>query len=104
MCVGVDPTLLNKVRDPYFLDRAAQTYKDVATSIQSYGPWAGAWVGEAGGAYNSGGRDVSHAFADGFWSVYIYTYNVCVCVCVFTQKNAFPICMIFLSNAGIWIS
>ncbi|KAL6186782.1 hypothetical protein ACLB2K_042901 [Fragaria x ananassa] len=25
------------------------------------------WVGEAGGAYNSGGKDVSHTFVNGFW-------------------------------------
>ncbi|KAL0385961.1 UNVERIFIED_CONTAM: Heparanase-like protein 2 [Sesamum radiatum] len=28
---------------------------------------SGAWVGEAGGAYNSGGKDVSHTFVNGFW-------------------------------------
>ncbi|KAG8383050.1 hypothetical protein BUALT_Bualt05G0144200 [Buddleja alternifolia] len=64
---GVDPTLINKVQDPYFLDRIAQTYKDISNSIESFGPWAGAWVGEAGGAYRGGSKDVSHAFVDGFW-------------------------------------
>lgn len=69
MCVGVDPTLINKVQDPNFLDQIAQTYKDISTSIQLYGPWSRAWVGEAGGAYNSGGKYVSHSFVDGFWFV-----------------------------------
>ncbi|KAL7163783.1 hypothetical protein ACSBR2_039831 [Camellia fascicularis] len=64
---GVDSDLIYKVQDPYFLDQIAQTYKDVSTTINLFGPWAGAWVGEAGGAYNSGGKDVSHTFADGFW-------------------------------------
>lgn len=64
---GVDPDLIYKVQDPYFLDQIAQTYKDVSTSVKQFGPWTGAWVGEAGGAYNSGGKDVSHTFADGFW-------------------------------------
>ncbi|KAH6769554.1 glucuronidase 2 [Perilla frutescens var. hirtella] len=64
---GVDPTLINKIQDPYFLDEVAQTYKDVSTSVELFGPWAGAWVGESGGAYNSGGRDVSHSFVNGFW-------------------------------------
>ncbi|KAG8383051.1 hypothetical protein BUALT_Bualt05G0144300 [Buddleja alternifolia] len=64
---GVDPTLINKVQDPYFLDQISQTYKVISNSIESFGPWAGAWVGEAGGAYNSGGKDVSHTFVDGFW-------------------------------------
>lgn len=31
------------------------------------GPWASAWVGESGGAYNSGGPNVSNAFVDSFW-------------------------------------
>ncbi|XP_057949309.1 heparanase-like protein 2 [Malania oleifera] len=64
---GVDPTLINKVQDPYFLDQVAQTYKDVSTTIKWFGPWSEAWIGEAGGAYNSGGRYVSHTFVDGFW-------------------------------------
>ncbi|KAI3452890.1 hypothetical protein Pfo_009553 [Paulownia fortunei] len=64
---GVDPTLIYKVQDPYFLDQIAQTYKDISTSIKLFGPWTGAWVGEAGGAYNSGGKEVSHSFVDGFW-------------------------------------
>ncbi|KAK6945859.1 Glycoside hydrolase, family 79 [Dillenia turbinata] len=64
---GVDPTLINKLQDPYFLDQIAQTHEDVHTSIKSFGPWANAWVGEAGGAYNSGGKDISHTFVNGFW-------------------------------------
>ncbi|KAL3511069.1 hypothetical protein ACH5RR_030470 [Cinchona calisaya] len=64
---GVDKTLINKIRDPYFLDQVAQTYKDASRSVDLFGPWSGAWVGEAGGAYNSGGKDVSHTFANGFW-------------------------------------
>ncbi|XP_057810770.1 heparanase-like protein 2 isoform X2 [Salvia miltiorrhiza] len=64
---GVDPTLIKKVQDPSFLDQIAETYRGVAASIEVHGPWAGAWVGEAGGAYNSGGRYVSHSFVDGFW-------------------------------------
>lgn len=67
ICAGVDPDLIYKVQDPYFLDQIAQTYKDVSTSVKLFGPWTGAWVGESGGAYNSGGKDVSHTFADGFW-------------------------------------
>ncbi|KAJ1389828.1 Glycoside hydrolase, family 79 [Sesbania bispinosa] len=66
---GVDPELINKVQDPYFLSQIAQTFKDVAEAVKEFTPWAGAWVGESGGAYNSGGKDVSHTFANGFWSV-----------------------------------
>lgn len=31
------------------------------------GPWASAWVGEAGGAFNSGGKNVSDTFINSFW-------------------------------------
>ncbi|XP_063937829.1 heparanase-like protein 2 [Daucus carota subsp. sativus] len=64
---GVDANLINKVQDPYFLDEIAQTFKDVSESVKLYGPWSGAWVGESGGAYNSGGKHVSNTFANGFW-------------------------------------
>lgn len=64
---GVDPNLINKVQDPSFLDQIAQTYRDISGSIKQHGPWSRAWVGEAGGAYNSGGKYVSHSFVDGFW-------------------------------------
>ncbi|KAJ7953888.1 Heparanase-like protein [Quillaja saponaria] len=64
---GVDKTLIDKVQDPYFLDQVAQTYRDISKTVEEFGPWSGAWVGEAGGAYNSGGKDVSHTFANGFW-------------------------------------
>eukprot|EP00257_Ricinus_communis_P023749 XP_015583816.1 heparanase-like protein 1 [Ricinus communis] len=64
---GVDKALINKIQDPYFLDQIAQTFKDVSDSVRQFGPWSGPWVGESGGAYNSGGKDVSHTFANGFW-------------------------------------
>ncbi|CAI0394319.1 unnamed protein product [Linum tenue] len=64
---GVDPNLIHKVQDPYFLDEVAQTFKDVQDVVDRSGTGAAAWVGESGGAFNSGGRDVSHTFANGFW-------------------------------------
>ncbi|RZC58538.1 hypothetical protein C5167_005841 [Papaver somniferum] len=53
---GVNPNLIHYIRDPLFLDKVAQTYKDLETTLQRFGPWASAWVGESGGAYNSGGK------------------------------------------------
>nr|KYP36191.1 Heparanase-like protein 2 [Cajanus cajan] len=35
--------------------------------LKVFTPWAAPWVGEAGGAYNSGSKDVSHTFVNGFW-------------------------------------
>ncbi|XP_054824806.1 heparanase-like protein 1 [Prosopis cineraria] len=64
---GVDKNLINKVQDPFFLSQVTQTFKDVSTSVKDYAPWAQPWVGESGGAYNSGGKNVSHTFANGFW-------------------------------------
>ncbi|KAK7274916.1 hypothetical protein RIF29_16017 [Crotalaria pallida] len=66
---GVDSNLIKKVQDPFYLSQVTQVFKDVATAVKTYTPWAGAWVGESGGAYNSGGKDVSHTFANGFWSL-----------------------------------
>ncbi|KAJ9187423.1 hypothetical protein P3X46_002879 [Hevea brasiliensis] len=64
---GDDPTLIEKVHDPHFLDQIAQVYGYISSTIKKFGPWTGAWVGEGGGAYNSGSKIVSHSFADGFW-------------------------------------
>ncbi|KAI4328518.1 hypothetical protein L6164_020866 [Bauhinia variegata] len=64
---GVDTNLINRVQDPFYLSQIAKTFKGVATAVKEFAPWAGPWVGESGGAYNSGGKDVSHTFANGFW-------------------------------------
>ncbi|XP_038678937.1 heparanase-like protein 2 [Tripterygium wilfordii] len=64
---GVDKDLIYRIQDPFFLSQIAQTYRDLSKLIEEFGPWSAAWVGEAGGAYNSGGKDVSHTFANGFW-------------------------------------
>ncbi|KOM53128.1 hypothetical protein LR48_Vigan09g178700 [Vigna angularis] len=64
---GNDKDLINKIQDPYYLSKVAQTFKDVSESVNVFTPRAGAWVGESGGAYNSGGKDVSNTFVDGFW-------------------------------------
>ncbi|KAF1889608.1 hypothetical protein Lal_00024935 [Lupinus albus] len=64
---GVDKDLIKKVQDPFYLSQAAQLFKYVSETVKTYTPWAGAWVGESGGAYNSGGKDVSHTFVNGFW-------------------------------------
>ncbi|XP_077211030.1 heparanase-like protein 1 [Tasmannia lanceolata] len=64
---GVDPNLIYKIQDPNYLDQIAQTYKDIEVTLSSVAPWSSPWVGESGGAYNSGGKNVSHAFVDSFW-------------------------------------
>jgi len=42
-------------------------FGNLSETIQTYGPWSSAWVGEAGGAYNSGGNHVSNTFLNSFW-------------------------------------
>ncbi|VVB13642.1 unnamed protein product [Arabis nemorensis] len=64
---GNDPQLVKKIMDPSYLSKVAETFKNVNRTIREHGPWASAWVGESGGAYNSGGRHVSDTFIDSFW-------------------------------------
>lgn len=64
---GVDPNLVNKILDPHYLSKVTETFSGLAQIIQQNGPWASAWVGESGGAYNSGGRHVSNTFVNSFW-------------------------------------
>ncbi|XP_022728465.1 heparanase-like protein 1 [Durio zibethinus] len=64
---GVDPKLVSKILDPNHLSKAADTFSNLTHLIRRHGPWASAWVGESGGAYNSGGRHVSDTFVNSFW-------------------------------------
>lgn len=68
ICIsGDDPKLVSKILDPQFLSRVSRTFGNLSQTIQKNGPWASAWVGESGGAYNSGGRHVSNTFVNSFW-------------------------------------
>ncbi|XP_020216704.1 heparanase-like protein 2 [Cajanus cajan] len=64
---GDDKNLIHKIQNPFYLSKVAQTFKDVSVAVNEYSPSAGAWVGESGGSYNSGGKDVSNTFVNGFW-------------------------------------
>ncbi|KAK8684464.1 hypothetical protein V6N13_040491 [Hibiscus sabdariffa] len=64
---GVDPKLVSKILDPNYLNKVANTFINLENVIQKHGPWASAWVGESGGAYNSGGPHVSDTFVNSFW-------------------------------------
>ncbi|KAG6409473.1 hypothetical protein SASPL_127513 [Salvia splendens] len=64
---GVDEHLIEKILDPSYLDGEAQTFKDLQSIVKSSGSGAVAWVGEAGGAYNSGRNLVTNAFVFSFW-------------------------------------
>lgn len=66
---GSDINLINKILSPEYLNQISDTFQNLSRTIQANGPWASAWVGEAGGAYNSGGDHVSNSFINSFWYV-----------------------------------
>ncbi|KAL4326278.1 hypothetical protein GQ457_11G029480 [Hibiscus cannabinus] len=64
---GDDPNLTGKILDPFYLNQVSQTYKGVLDVVKKFKPQSGAWVSETGGAFNSGSKDLSRTFVDGFW-------------------------------------
>ncbi|KAL9243259.1 hypothetical protein vseg_017168 [Gypsophila vaccaria] len=64
---GNDPKLVSKILNSTYLSRASDTFEAVDKTVETSGPWAHAWIGESGGAYNSGGRLVSNTFVNSFW-------------------------------------
>ncbi|OAY67589.1 Heparanase-like protein 2 [Ananas comosus] len=66
---GVDRKLIYKIQNPHYLSRIASTYRHFSATIRNFGPWSAAWVSESGGAYNSGGKEVSNTFVNMlYWS------------------------------------
>ncbi|XP_057433201.1 heparanase-like protein 3 [Lotus japonicus] len=64
---GVDEHLEERILNPASLDGIASTFKDLKSVLQSTATSATAWVGESGGAYNSGRHLVSDTFLYSFW-------------------------------------
>lgn len=58
---------MSKILDPLYLSQVSHTYKGVLNVVNKFRPQSGAWVSESGGAFNSGSKDVSPTFVDGFW-------------------------------------
>lgn len=64
---GVDRHLVDKILDPSYLDGEADTFRSIQNTLKSSATSATSWVGEAGGAYNSGRNRVSNRFVYSFW-------------------------------------
>ncbi|KAM0969291.1 hypothetical protein COP2_017951 [Malus domestica] len=64
---GVDQHLIEKILDPSVLDGISSTFRNLRGILKGSTTSAAAWVGEAGGAYNSGRNLVSNTFVYSFW-------------------------------------
>ncbi|KAJ6296265.1 hypothetical protein OIU78_024166 [Salix suchowensis] len=64
---GVDSHLIEKILNPSYLDGEAKTFNNLQSILKSSATPAVAWVGESGGAYNSGRNLVTNAFVFSFW-------------------------------------
>ena len=68
---GVDEAAETKSMDPEYLDQQKQAGKNVLTTVQDATPEGVSqpeiWMGEAGGAYNSGRPGTTDSFHSSFW-------------------------------------
>ncbi|KAL0403851.1 UNVERIFIED_CONTAM: Heparanase-like protein 3, partial [Sesamum radiatum] len=64
---GRNERLINRILNPSVLDGGADVFKALEGVLWSSGTSAAAWVGESGGAYNSGHDRVTNAFVFSFW-------------------------------------
>ena len=64
---GRDTNLIEKFLNPSVLDGMVSIFSNLQGILKSTGTSTVAWVGEAGGAYNSGHHLVTDAFVFSFW-------------------------------------
>ncbi|XP_076951575.1 heparanase-like protein 3 [Bidens hawaiensis] len=64
---GDDNRLIEKILNPSYLNGGSQPFRDLQNILKQSGTSTVAWVGEAGGAYNSGRNQVTNTFVNSFW-------------------------------------
>ncbi|KAL8497804.1 hypothetical protein ACS0TY_021223 [Phlomoides rotata] len=64
---GSDEHLIHRILDPSVLDNGANVFRNLHNIVRTSPNTASAWVGESGGAYNSGRNGVTNAFVFSFW-------------------------------------
>lgn len=64
---GRDEHLIEKILNATYLDGEISTFSGLQSTIENSDTSVRAWVGEAGGAYNSGRNLVSNSFVFSFW-------------------------------------
>lgn len=64
---GSDEHLMDRILNPSILDSGGDDFPRLQSIVNSSGTSAVAWVGESGGAYNSGRDKVTNAFVFSFW-------------------------------------
>ncbi|KAI3446844.1 hypothetical protein Pfo_003509 [Paulownia fortunei] len=64
---GSDEHLIDRILNPSVLDSGADVFRNLHNIVRTSTNSAAAWVGEAGGAYNSGRNKVTNAFVFSFW-------------------------------------
>ncbi|XP_050364245.1 heparanase-like protein 3 isoform X2 [Argentina anserina] len=64
---GSATDLVDKILNPSVLDGISKTFRDLQMLLKHSNIPAVAWVGESGGAYNSGRNLVTNAFVFSFW-------------------------------------
>ncbi|GAA0185682.1 hypothetical protein LIER_32970 [Lithospermum erythrorhizon] len=65
--IGSDDHLIEKILNPNYPQGASDTFRDLQNVIKRSNTSAVAWVGEAGGAWNSGQNLVTNSFVFSFW-------------------------------------
>lgn len=60
---------MEKILNPQYLNNEVGSFQATKDILESTAPSTQAWIGEAGGAYNSGRHLVTDAFVMSFWSV-----------------------------------